>query len=170
MMNWQSISEATLPATLSGWLADTGSLTDHCRQYFKDDYLFQLRNESWQLPNKLTCKLLKISTDEKIKVREITQGTDRHAFVYGRSVFTQAVLDDTELDLNHLGSTSLGTRIFQHPDLKRGTIFVKELAADDELYQQASNYFSNPIENLWARYSIFTLKHLDILVFEVFCI
>ena len=167
-MDWQSIKTVNLPSSVMSWVADTGSLTARCQNLFAEHYNLRLLDEHWGNPNQIEQYELNLGPTDKVKIREIFLCNDETPIVFGHSILPQAIFDDEDLNLEELGAGSLGHKLFAHPDCQRGPIFVKEINATDELFIAASKHTVITAASLWARYSVFTINHLQLIVYEVF--
>ncbi len=88
--------------------------------------------------------------------------------VYAHSVLPRASLRGTWQGLGKLGSRPLGATLFADARIARTPLEFRKLTRTHPLYRQAVAGMQQAPRQLWARRSVFRLKHASILVTEVF--
>ncbi|MCH2338815.1 chorismate--pyruvate lyase family protein [Pseudomonas sp. NPDC047963] len=164
-------SQAWLPADhlsappapdLHDWLyVDRGSLTHRLTDLANGAFSVEPLNEGWQVMRADECAALDVAEGSEGWVREVYLRGHEQPWVFARSVAARCVLEESGLDLPHLGSRSLGELLFSNPAFARGPLEARRYPAD-WLPQQARQ------ADLWARRSCFSQGDLRVLVAEVF--
>jgi len=167
-MAWKLVNNVSLPGSVQDWVADTGSLTQRCINAFGKNYHLKLLSEEWGYPNLLEQDLLELSPKDTVKIREIFLCNGNTPVVFGHSIFPESILKNDELNLNTLGTQSLGRQLFSHPNCHRSDIFVAQITRETELFQAATKNNAVDLKKLWARYSVFSINHSKLMVYEVF--
>ncbi|EKT4521467.1 chorismate lyase [Pseudomonas putida] len=144
-----------------GWLFDEGSLTRrlvHLSQgHFAVDPLF----EGWQPLRDDECQALGLAPGAEGWVREVYLRGHSQPWVFARSVASRSALERGGLDLETLGSRSLGELLFCDQAFVRHPIEVCR-------YPQGWLPPAVADDGLWGRRSRFERDNLDVLVAEVF--
>jgi len=163
---WPTILEETLSTRLYDWLVDTGSLTTRLKQYCQAFTVEVLTEGHYPL-----------SDDEKIKlnltdnigfVREVLLKLDGTAWVFARSVMPSNTLTAPGAELDKLGNRSLGSVLFNAPDMQRSEIEIAEFDSQSKIYSLSHLFSSEPKASLFGRRSCFLLGGKSLLVAEVF--
>ncbi|WP_420589231.1 chorismate--pyruvate lyase family protein [Bacterioplanoides sp.] len=142
-----------LPAFWRDWLLDTGSLTARlCRL---GNFRVEILREFQGTPTQLERQRLALSHQARVWVREVVLKVDDVALVYARTAIPQQTLQGKEKRLQHLGEKSLGSYLFQQPNLQRQPLAV-------------SHCNPNQLGLEWCRHSVFTLGHKPLMVSEAF--
>jgi len=136
------------------WLCDRGSLTEALIRASKNGFSVRLIAQKKSYPTYDEARALKISSQQKILVREVELLGNQQAWVYARSVVPLSTLQHCHQSLERLGNRSLGTLLFTDPNIKRGALEVCQLSANGQNYP--------------SRRSIFWIKQQPLLVTEVF--
>ena len=153
---------APLPADLHDWLyVDRGSLTRRLTQLAEGAFSVTPLLEGWQALRDDECAALGVANGSEGWVREVYLRGHEQPWVFARSVAARCVLEESGLDLPHLGSRSLGELLFSNPAFARGPLEARRYPAD-WLPQQVRQ------ADLWARRSCFSQGDLRVLVAEVF--
>lgn len=160
---WLAYSQLAtkLGQPLLDWLFDEGSLTRRLTHLSQNHFTVTPLFEGWQSLRDDECLALGIPAGAEGWVREVYLRGHGEPWVFARSVASRRALERGGLDLESLGSRSLGELLFcdqafvRHP-LEACTYPQPWLPAD---VAQA---------NLWGRRSRFERDGLDLLVAEVF--
>lgn len=151
-----------LDPALHDWLfVDKGSLTRRLTELADGAFSVTPLAEGWQALRDDECAALGVAPGSRGWVREVYLRGHGEPWVFARSVAAQSALEHSGLDLQHLGSRSLGELLFSDQAFQRGPL-------------QARRYPPEwlPAEvreaHLWARRSCFTRASLAVLVAEVF--
>lgn len=159
---WQTQQELPHLSPLeTAWLFDQGSLTQRLTLLSRQGFRVQPVLESWQPLRLDEADALGVAADSLGWVREVYLLGNGQPWVFARSVASHGALIQSGLDLQRLGSRSLGELLFSDQAFARGTL-------------QACRYPKHclPVpdqqELCWARRSCFTRDNLAVLVAEVF--
>ncbi|WP_079230312.1 chorismate--pyruvate lyase family protein [Pseudomonas putida] len=143
------------------WLFDEGSLTRRLTQLSHDHFSVTPLFEGWQPLREDECLALNIAPGAEGWVREVYLRGHGEPWVFARSVASRSALERGGLDLETLGSRSLGELLFCDQAFIRHPIEVCR-------YPQAWLPADAAREGLWGRRSRFARDGLDLLVAEVF--
>lgn len=163
---WPTILEDRLSANLYDWLVDTGSLTARLKQYCQEFTVEILIEGNYLLSDdeKTTLNLA-----ENIGfVREVLLKLDGTPWVFARSVIPLNTLTAPGCELDKLGSRSLGSVLFNAPDMQRSEIKIAEFDAQSNVYSLSQRFSSLSKISLFGRRSCFLLAGKSLLVSEVF--
>ncbi|MBI2380658.1 MAG: chorismate lyase [Gammaproteobacteria bacterium] len=164
---WQSLDGAELNPRQRDWLGFAGSLTERLGHAtgkpISVDVLTEVLGEPW-IDEAPVLELARL----RGWLREIYLNAGGEAQIFGRSFIPMRTLESLNPRLDRLGETPLGQVLFQLPGLKRRDLQVALLDARHRLYQRAIKGLDAPPCRLWARRSVFEIRHLPLLVTEVF--
>lgn len=153
---------APLPdAQTLDWLFNEGSLTRRLTGLSNDHFSVTPLLESWQTLRDDECDLLELPHDSQGWVREVYLRGQEQAWVFARSVAARSALQDGGLNMDELGSRSLGELLFCDEAFQRRPIEVCR-------YPRSWLPAEVQADNLWARRSRFDRGSLSLLVAEVF--
>ncbi|PWB30324.1 chorismate--pyruvate lyase [Pseudomonas sp. SDI] len=148
------------PATLD-WLFDEGSLTRRLTRLSADHFSVTPLVEGWQTLRADECLALGLTPGSQGWVREVYLRGHGQPWVFARSVAGRAALLDGGLDLEALGSRSLGELLFCAEGFARQAIEVCH-------YPAAWLPTEHAEANLWGRRSRFDRGALSVLVAEIY--
>lgn len=163
---WPSILEGNLSTNLYDWLVDVGSLTTRLKLHGQA-FTVEILTEG-QYP---------LSDDEKTKlnlvdnigfVREVLLKVDNVPWVFARSVMPLNKLTAPGGELDKLGNRSLGSVLFNAPDMQRSEIEIAEFDSCSKVYTLSQILSSVSRKSLFGRRSCFLLSGQSLLVAEVF--
>jgi len=143
------------------WLFDEGSLTRRLIQLSRDHFSVTPLFEGWQRLRADECEALGLAPGAEGWVREVYLRGHGQPWVFARSVAGRSVLEQGGLDLETLGSRSLGELLFCDQAFVRHPIEVCR-------YPQAWLPPQAAHAGLWGRRSRFARAGLELLVAEVF--
>ena len=148
------------PETLD-WLFDEGSLTRRLTRLSADHFSVTPLYEGWQALRDDECLALGLAPGSEGWVREVYLRGHGEPWVFARSVAGRAALLGDGLDLEALGSRSLGELLFCAQGFARQAIEVCH-------YPAAWLPTAHQVTGLWARRSRFDRGTLGVLVAEIF--
>ncbi|OAI93689.1 chorismate--pyruvate lyase family protein [Pseudomonas putida] len=151
----------TTPAPILDWLFDQGSLTRRLTRLSRDHFSVTPLFEGWQALRDDECLALGLAPGSEGWVREVYLRGHGEPWVFARSVAGRQALRDDGLDLEALGSRSLGELLFCDQGFVRQAIEVCH-------YPRAWLPAGQAADNLWGRRSRFDRGALGVLVAEVF--
>lgn len=162
--NWLPADHAPAPlaSDLHDWLyEDKGSLTRRLTALAAGEFSVTPLTEGWQPLREDECAALGVANGSQGWVREVYLSGHQQPWVFARSVAARRALEQSGLDLPHLGSRSLGELLFSDPAFQRGQLEARHYPAEwlPETIRQP---------RLWARRSCFSQGELRVLVAEVF--
>ncbi|AIZ35035.1 chorismate lyase [Pseudomonas sp. K1(2024)] len=143
------------------WLFDEGSLTRRLTHLSDDHFCVTPLSEGWQPLRADECQALSLEPGAQGWVREVFLRGHDQPWVFARSVASRAALERGGLDLETLGSRSLGELLFCDQAFVRQPIEVCR-------YPEAWLPAPSASAGLWGRRSRFSRDGLDLLVAEVF--
>ena len=151
-VNYQSF---LLPYLWRSWLFDAGSLTARLKALRPGQFRVEVLNQYYDSPTSVERTEMRLSSNQKVWVREVVLMLGEVAVVYARTAIPLATLSGSEKRLQHLGNSSLGGYLFRQPHLKRGKLKVSRCAAND-------------FDLTWARRSVFYFGKKPLMVSEAF--
>ncbi len=163
---WPTILEEKLSANLYDWLVDTGSLTARLKQHCQTFTVEILAEGHYQLSDDEKIKLN--LTDNLGFVREVLLKLDGVPWVFARSVIPLNTLTAPGGELELLGNRSLGSVLFNAPDMQRSEIEIAEFYSHSKVYSLSHLFSSVRQTSLFGRRSCFLLGGQSLLVSEVF--
>jgi chorismate--pyruvate lyase len=143
------------------WLFDEGSLTRRLTRLSNDGFSVTPLFEGWQALRDDECTALELPAQSQGWVREVYLRGHGQPWVFARSVAARSALRDGGLNMDELGSRSLGELLFCDQAFQRRAIEVCHYPLD-----------WLPVESraaeLWGRRSRFDRGALSVLVAEIF--
>lgn len=153
---------APLDPALHDWLfVDKGSLTRRLTALAEGAFSVTPLTEGWQQLRDEECAALDVADGSQGWVREVYLRGHQERWVFARSVAARSALEQSGLDLPHLGNRSLGELLFSDPAFARGPLEARR-------YPDAWLPPDVRQARLWARRSCFSQGDLRVLVAEVF--
>lgn len=154
------LNPAPAPLTLD-WLFDEGSLTRRLTELSNEGFSVTPLFEGWQPLREDECVALQLAPASIGWVREVYLCGHGQPWVFARSVAARSALQGDGLQMEELGSRSLGELLFCDRAFTRQAIEVCRyplhwLPAADQA------------DGLWARRSRFDRGTLSVLVAEIF--
>lgn len=154
------------------WLIDTGSLTKRLQSLDAGFYVKPTRHQ-YAKPQVDEAQLLGMSRRHHALLREVhlycsAGHSETEPVVFAHSVLPQSSLRGEWLGLGRLGNKPLGAALFMNPKVMRTQLEFKKLSHHNALYRRAVAHLAEKPRIVWARRSIFRLKHSAIMVTEVF--
>jgi len=113
-------------------------------------------------------QLLQMPFRQRALLRDVHLTCENRPVVFAHSVLPSRSLRGNWQGLSRLGNRSLGTTLFADARVMRTPLEFKKLAKHNALYRRATADLESAPNALWARRSVFRLKHAVILVTEVF--
>ncbi|OLF51083.1 chorismate--pyruvate lyase family protein [Pseudomonas chlororaphis] len=161
--DWLSQSRLMpLPAPqILDWLFDEGSLTRRLTHLSDDSFSITPLLEGWQTLRDDECAALDLPPASQGWVRETYLRGRGQAWVFARSVAARSALEHGGLNLDELGSRSLGELLFCDQAFARRPIEVCH-------YPRHWLPAAVQADDLWARRSRFDRGTLSVLVAEIF--
>lgn len=148
-------------ALVLDWLFDQGSLTRRLTQLSADHFSVTPLYEGWQPLRDDECLALELAPQSIGWVREVYLRGHGEPWVYARSVAARSALEQGGLNMDELGTRSLGELLFCDQAFTRRAIEACRYPATWLPCEDAR-------EGLWARRSRFDRGGLSLLVAEVF--
>ena len=143
------------------WLFDQGSLTRRLTALSDGAFSVLPLFEGWQVLREDECAALDLVAGSQGWVREVYLCGHGEPWVYARSVAAKSALEDGGLNMDALGTRSLGELLFCDQAFKRGALQVCH-------YPRVWLPAADRAADLWGRRSRFDRGALSILVAEVF--
>ncbi|WP_300732431.1 chorismate lyase [Pseudomonas sp.] len=149
------------PAQTLDWLFDEGSLTRRLTALSEGAFSVLPLFEGWQPLRPDECAGLELPDASVGWVREVHLCGHGQPWVFARSVAAKSSLEGGGLNMDELGTRSLGELLFSDHAFERGELQVCH-------YPSAALPLADRADNLWARRSCFVRGALSVLVAEVF--
>ncbi|WP_321349826.1 chorismate lyase [Halopseudomonas oceani] len=146
---------------LFSWLCHEGSLTQRLTDVGNHDFRVELLRQEPQAARADEAAALGVPQGATVWAREVLLHTAGAPRVYARSVAPPSALGSSAVELDALGTTSLGHLLFRNPQISRGPIEISRYPAE----WLPADWRS---DGLWARRSHFSDGELQLLVCEVF--
>lgn len=143
------------------WLFDEGSLTRRLTRLSNDSFSVTPLLEGWQILREDECAALGLPEKSEGWVREVYLRGHGQAWVFARSVAARSALQDGGLNMDELGSRSLGELLFCDQAFQRRAIEVCH-------YPPQWLPAESQAPGLWGRRSRFDRGALSVLVAEIF--
>jgi chorismate--pyruvate lyase len=167
--DWRSQRLRELPAGLSNWLLESGSLTRKVIQACGQGcFRVRLLHQGWGTPLNGERQLLRSRRGAVMLIREVELLCDKTPWVFARTLIPATSLQRAVRRLSQLGERPLGAVLFSDPKVHRGVTQYTRLQARHPLFQAASDHLEVKPETLWGRRTLFTLSGRPLLVNEVF--
>ncbi|GGC94934.1 chorismate--pyruvate lyase family protein [Halopseudomonas salina] len=165
--DWYAVSlhPAPPPTPLLDWLSDEGSLTARLDAAGNADFAVEVLHQGREPARPDEVLALGLQCEELVWVREVLLHTAGEARVFARSIAPLAALERSTLELQELGTRSLGELLFGKPEISRGSIEIS-LYPTSWLPSQVSP--EAQLNSCWARRSLFCDGEFRLLVCEVF--
>lgn len=143
------------------WLFDEGSLTRRLTEISDNAFSVLPLYEGWQVLRPDECAALDLPQGVQGWVREVYLRGHGEPWVFARSVAGKHSLHDGGLNMDELGTRSLGELLFSDQAFERGAMQVCH-------YPRNGLPQADQADHLWARRSRFVRGKLSVLVAEVF--
>lgn len=160
---WLTCDQLSAPpsASVCDWLFDERSLTRRLTDLSANGFSVAPLREGWLPLRDDECAALDVPPGSTGWVREVYLRGNGQPWVFARSVAARQALEGSGLDLQQLGSRSLGELLFSDQAFARGELQVCR-------YPGAWLPAEAVQDGLWARRSCFRREQLAVLVAEVF--
>lgn len=143
------------------WLFDEGSLTRRLTEISDNAFSVLPLYEGWQVLRPDECAALDLPQGVQGWVREVYLRGHGEPWVFARSVAGKHSLHEGGLNMDELGTRSLGELLFSDQAFERGAMQVCH-------YPRNGLPQADQADHLWARRSRFVRGKLSVLVAEVF--
>jgi len=158
----------TVPADMSDWLFDRGSLTRRLQTASPQNFRVQLVAQGWQRPMLNEAVRLGVSPDRMALLRQVYLFCDDRPVVYARTVIPISTLSGAERHLACLGNRPLGAVLFASPNMRRDEVEVACIRSGQRIFTRATQTLDSAPVSIWGRRSVFYLSGKPLLVSEVF--
>lgn len=150
-------------AHIASWLYDQDSLTQKLARFYSD-FQIKIRQQKTIYPTTVPFSVF-FSNETSIFVREVFLHCDGLPVVFAQTEIPLSTSSQIEEKLTELGTESLGTILFENPNIKRGEIEIAQFSQNSQLVQSIEQDCSH---SLWARRSLFYVNATPLLVSELF--
>ncbi len=137
------------------WLTEEGSLTERLKKEF-DDVKVEVIYEGVYL------------LDKNFYVREVLLKSNNSPKIFARTLVKIEDLQAEWSSLKNLGDQSLATILFNSPDIKKTSVFYKELFLDDSMFAHINALSPIHQKSLWARRSSWEKQGTYLELLEIF--
>jgi len=163
---WQAHVVGRLP--LRPWLQERGSLTARLKRQYPD-FSVKVLSQGWRKPNVDEQAVLRLPAATHAWVREVMLMGQGQPQVFAHSVIARKDLRGAWCQLRNIGRVPLGAALFANASVQRGRLHYRKLSPAHPLYKAFYRHFPEQTRQLlWARRSLFCLRHYRLLVTEVF--
>lgn len=162
--DWQPTLGVNNPSLLRAWLSHTGSFIQRLAEHGVKNPTIDVLREDWLQPEIWECELLGLVSNDLAFIREVRIGNENQIWLYGRTVVPKAMLMNKK-ELSNLENRSLGSVLFQDPDIKRDE-FEYVFAEPSKLWQAFLPMKEQ--HSSWVRRSLFHLHDSSLLLTEIF--
>ena len=173
--HWVAVDYASLlhlHERIREWLLDSASLTlrikNYCQTNNLGDFSVRVLMQGMGIPSNDEVQRLKLKSRRYALIREVLLYCGNTPVIFARTVIPIQTLTGPQRQLGHLGNRPLGEFLFAQPYLQRDAMEVAVLNQGHQLFDSAVHAIETNPEQVWARRSIFRLKHKPLLVAEVF--
>jgi chorismate--pyruvate lyase len=157
-----------IPATLSGWLLDTASLTLRLQQMCPGRFRVRVLSQAWGRPAQDEVRVLGMQRGRRAIIRQVQLLCDGRPWIYARTVIPITSLRGRLQRLAHLGTRPLGGVLFADPGMQRGGVELARIQAGQALYTADRRHLRQRPVEIWGRRSVFRLDNKPLLVSEIF--
>jgi chorismate lyase len=166
---WQSYQSLKImpPPPLVPWLRDPTSFMQRLRDHQVLQPQVQVLSQQWQYPTVEEAKLLSIPSRQYALAREVLITSGEGKWMFARTIIPRQTLTGREQLLARLKNRALGTLLFNNPGIVRQPFEFATLAFGTSLHKKISYHANFEVPVLWARRSIFQIKHKQLLLMEV---
>ena len=137
------------------WLTEEGSLTERIKKEF-DDVKVEVVYEGAYL------------LDKSFYMREVFLKSNDSPKVFARTLVKKEDLQEVWSSLKNLGDQSLATILFNSPEIKKISVFYKELFLDDSIFAHINALSPIHQKSLWARRSSWEKQGTYLELLEIF--
>lgn len=137
------------------WLTEEGSLTERLKKEFDDVKVEIMYEGVYEL-------------DKTFYTREVILKSNDIPRVFARTLVKEDDLLQAWSSLKNLGDQSLATILFNSVDIKKTSVFYKELFLDDSLFVYVSSISPIHKKSLWARKSSWKKQGANLDLIEIF--
>lgn len=165
--NWHSDS-TMIPDSLIDWVLDAGSFTKRLEHYGQTSPLVQVLYQGWQFPCLEERIVLGISPRVYALIREVLIYSKGVVCMFARTVFPMTTVTGKEQQFLYLKNRSLGSVLFNDPQIERGGFEFACIQSGMAWYEQVKAHVPSSSNELWARRSFFYIKNKPLLLAEMF--
>jgi chorismate--pyruvate lyase len=152
-MSW--LGSPTIKGHEFSWITEEGSLTERLKKEF-DDVKVEVVYEGVYL------------LDKNFYVREVFLKSNDSPKIFARTLVKIEDLQESWSPLKNLGDQSLATVLFNSPDIKKTSVFYKELFLDDLMFVHINSLSPIDKKSLWARRSSWEKQGAKLELIEIF--
>lgn len=170
------------------WLLDSASLTLRIKQFCQCNsmgcFSVKLLGQGMSMPSNDEVRRLKLRNRRYALIREVLLFCGDTPVIFARTVIPLKTLTGPQRQLGRLGNRPLGEFLFSQPQLQRDAMEVSIVSQGHQLFDSAvksllaidsqadaslttGKKLQTP-QKIWARRSVFCLRHKPLLVAEVF--
>ncbi len=169
--HWHSCSCLFLrgvPADLSAWLLDVGSLTRRLRRACAGRFRVRILSQAWTRPDRDEAGVLNLRAGSWVWTREVHLLCNERPWVFARTLIPAQTLRGRGRRLTRLGTKPLGAVLFADSGVRRGSVEINRIVVGQRLHQRAFVGFAEPPNAIWGRRSVFQIDGCPLLVCEIF--
>lgn len=158
-----------IPAAIRTCLLDASSTTRRFRAIGGSSFIVQVLKQAWQQILLCERKLLKQRIRRLALVREVIIHCNGQPWMFARAVFPEHTVSGKTKYIHYfLDERPLGDLLYREPHLQRSAFELAQVTVHSTEYPALALFKEVIQENLWARRSLFMVKHKPILLTEVF--
>jgi chorismate--pyruvate lyase len=149
------------------WLTRTGSLTRALQARCADFHVRRVR-QTLGRPFPDEFEPLGLASGQRALIREVLLYCAASPVVFAHTVIPEIGLSGPWHGLANLGNRPLGAALFADPRIERFPLSFRRINRLHPLHRSARRHVAALPDRLWARRSLFSLRHRVIMVTEVF--
>jgi len=168
---WKSttcVHRKSIPGDLRKWLFDTGSLTTRLMKASGGQFSVKVESEKWCLPQRNERLLLGLRHGEYVFVRQVYLLCKGTPWVFARSIIPLKAANGSLKGLTRLGNKSLGSVLFNKPNIQRDGLALTHVSAQHDIFATATKLSKSKTSKIWGRRSKYTVSNQPLLVSEFF--
>src|SRR3990167_6752739 len=101
---------------MRNWLLEPDSMTAKMKSAFGEQFYLKLISQEKKYLTNDEAKILKMNLNEKVWVREVEMGCGEDPWLFGRSIFTEKLIQGEKgAQLLNLGTSPIGELVAQDP-------------------------------------------------------
>ncbi len=168
---WKSaacVHRENIPSDLRTWLFDKNSLTTRLMEASDGQFSVKVESEKWCLPQRNERLLLGLRHGEYVFVRQVYLLCKGTPWVFARSIIPVKAANGQLKGLTRLGNKSLGSVLFNNPNIQRSGIALTQVSAQHDMFATATTFSKRKASQIWGRRSKYTIRNQPLLVSEFF--
>lgn len=155
-----------LPADVSSWINETGSLTHRLRKTYGQSLRVKILFHRWKHSFLSERKLLNQPHQQYNLIREVLLYSEDKPLILARTILPEQTIKMAKRNLSHLGTRPLGEVIFSYPRLERLELNIS--CIQPRQWTAALNKQIPIGQQIWGRRTVYSIQKQKLLVSEFF--